>query len=587
MDRLTLEQFFAQKLFEVPIFQRDFAWDISHVEDLLEDIQEAIDLGASHYIGTFVLSKPDKATRYHLVDGQQRLTTLTMIIHALVERLDGNAKIINTDKFLREGSDGPWRLELMGPNSEFFHRLLEGEEPEPQTSSHGRLLRAYRCIKDRVQALYEKDESWIGRYVDCVRNLQVMQFTESNAGRAIRIFQTVNDRGKPLTNLEKAKSLLIYYSNRFLSGALDGKINEDFGCVFRSYARIKELGENPDHPVDLISRKRFTEDSVMRYHFLAFKDSASEDHYDFEAAASYVHDEFLKATLKGLRPEDRRADLKRFIDHYVTDLRAFYGSLERALERMETSPQYYKLFVILGLSARLYPLLGRLETMGLLDAEVPECDEEGVRFIDLIERADVRVYKTRGTDPRKDVSELAWKAQGMEPSEVASELAGFVKKFMSDSEFTSRLDGEVYGNVALPHILIRFGEENGHGPPHRLGIDELRKLARSQPTVEHILAQDRPFPLPGRGFTSEEEYAHEVQRLGNLTVLEKRLNSACQGLVPESKAKIENGYCKSRFKVTQRLVQEMKVQDQSFRKQEIEARTQKLMRFCTETWPLW
>ena len=55
------------------------------------------------------------------------------------------------------------------------------------------------------------------KFLKSVEELEVMEFVENSEGDAIRILQTVNDRGKPLSNMEKAKSLLISFSNRYLN----------------------------------------------------------------------------------------------------------------------------------------------------------------------------------------------------------------------------------------------------------------------------------------------------------------------------------------------------------------------------------
>lgn len=93
-----------------------------------------------------------------------------------------------------------------------------------------------------------------------------MQFVQENDGEAIRIFQTVDDRGKALSNMEKAKSLLIYYSNRFLEGRLDDQVNDCFGQIFREYDTIKELAGNLQ--ITILANKIFDEDNIMRYHLI-------------------------------------------------------------------------------------------------------------------------------------------------------------------------------------------------------------------------------------------------------------------------------------------------------------------------------
>lgn len=72
-------------------------------------------------------------------NGQQRLTTLTMILNAVIETLSSDKeKIINEDKFIK--SDLGWKLELLGKNSDFFKDLLDGKSVD-HTNKSQRLLK--------------------------------------------------------------------------------------------------------------------------------------------------------------------------------------------------------------------------------------------------------------------------------------------------------------------------------------------------------------------------------------------------------------------------------------------------------------
>jgi hypothetical protein len=85
---LSIEQFFTGKTLEIPARQRDYAWTTNNIGDLFEDIKEAMELGGGHHLGTFILSQTGKMTPLRVVDGQQRLTTLTMLLNALVNAVD-------------------------------------------------------------------------------------------------------------------------------------------------------------------------------------------------------------------------------------------------------------------------------------------------------------------------------------------------------------------------------------------------------------------------------------------------------------------------------------------------------------------
>ena len=125
MSTKTLEQFFTGKSLEIPHYQRDYAWKTGNVDDLFDDIQEAMEMGGGHYIGTFILSKGDAMERFKVVDGQQRLTTLTMLLDALVDALpDGEVKTYYRSTFLRHPIEGS-KFTVLGNNQIFFTSLLK------------------------------------------------------------------------------------------------------------------------------------------------------------------------------------------------------------------------------------------------------------------------------------------------------------------------------------------------------------------------------------------------------------------------------------------------------------------------------
>lgn len=575
MKQNTLEVFFTAKYFKIPNYQRDYAWSLDNIDELFEDIIEAIETDTSHYIGTFILSKKDDEDFYNVVDGQQRLTTLIILLNSLIENIDlETEKIINKDKFIF--SNGRWKLELLNQNNQFFQQLLYSNILYPENKSQKLLQVANNHIKNRINNFKEGESYSIGQLINCIKNLEVMEFIEKDEGKAIRIFQTVNDRGKPLSNMEKAKSLLIYHSNRFLNGELDDKINDKFGEIFKDFNIIKEFAEN--NKISLINQKTFTEDSVMRYHFLAFEN----EKYDYNATVNYVLDIFLKGTLKSIKSD--KGSLRDFINIYIEDLSLFFKSFVELLQRVERK-KYYKVLSILDLSTFLYPLMIRLQARNLLDKQLPKHEE--MTYLDLIETTDVRVYKTRGTDPVKDISYLARDSAKLEDENIESRLIYFINDFMSDSEFRSRLENNVNGNRALKHIFIEYDEyllENSGKPPYSL--DEIRELNNTIPTIEHIFPQEPRFDFPSRGFDSEEEYKNKNNRIGNFILLEKNINSSCQNKTPEQKVADNNLYCKSSFETTKKVTAVIKNRGNFFNNEHIDQRIDEMSNFCMNRWKI-
>ncbi len=115
----------------------------------------------------------------------------------------------------------------------------------------------------------------------------LMRLEEPDPRRAIKTFQSVNDRGVPLLLLDKLKSLLIYYSNTFCDGkmGLDQFINDHFGEIFKIFAKIKKSNH-----ISSVGGPKFDEGDIFRYHagsqrfdgieFLGHYRTSTEDTYE-------------------------------------------------------------------------------------------------------------------------------------------------------------------------------------------------------------------------------------------------------------------------------------------------------------------
>ncbi|GAA7975937.1 hypothetical protein JP0546_09570 [Helicobacter pylori] len=111
---------------------------------------------------------------------------------------------------------------------------------------------------DKVSKLNKEE---VNERLEALLEMVLMWLEEPDPGRAIRTFQSVNDRGVPLLLLDKLKSLLIYYSNTFCDGerGLDQFINDHFGEIFKIFAKIKKS----DH---IFSVGGPNEGDIFRYH---------------------------------------------------------------------------------------------------------------------------------------------------------------------------------------------------------------------------------------------------------------------------------------------------------------------------------
>ena len=569
MANSKIQDFFNRKFFEIPKYQRGFAWNKEHVRDLFNDIREAEEVHSSHYIGTVVLSKTKKNDRlFYVVDGQQRITTITMIINSIINKLSKDDASFYKRFYITENKQN--RLKPLGKEKAFFEKLLKGNSLIPINKSQRLLIDAYGEIKEQINSVSDPL-----KFLHMIESLEILEFIEESEGDAIRIFQTVNDRGKPLSNMEKAKSLLVYFSNRYLNKKLDDKINDVFGEIFEIYDEIKFRGE--ELGITLIASEKFDEDSIMRYHFVSYSDE------DYDASASFVLN-FLKRQLNDYRKIGEKAGyekIEKFINEYIESLHLFCSSLNSLIKRAEKKTKYFKLFSILNLSATLYPLIVKLEMLGKLERKLLNQKYSKFTFFDVIELIDVRIYKTRGTDPRADISRFTFGLNTKSTDEQIQDwLLEYNKRWMSKPEFQTYLNGHIYRNRALSHMFIDYSEILAK---KKFSIDELKKIANDiklNPTIEHILSQKPKFTLKRHGFKSTEEYLEYEDTLGNLTVLERNLNSSAQNKNTFEKVKV---YDKSIFQMTNIISTQISTKDK-FNKNDIVERTEIVAKYLINKW---
>ncbi|MBR4197394.1 MAG: DUF262 domain-containing protein [Bacteroidales bacterium] len=567
MATTKITDLFNDRCFEIPRYQRGYAWERQHVRELFDDIKEAIDSNSSHYIGTVVLSKcASDPKKYYVVDGQQRLTTITLIIAQLLQKIqDGDIKIYQKMHYIKKGSQ--YSLKPLQSDVLFFQKLLDGDMSViPQNKSQRYMIEAVEEMKYQIGLINNPEQ-----FIEAIGNLEIMEFIENSEGDAIRIFQTVNDRGKSLSYMEKIKSLLVYFSNKYLDKKYDDSINEVFSDIFELYDSIKYNGGDMIG-INLIKRQNFSEDNILSYHYVTY----SSDNY--EPPAEYVF-KTIKQKLTDLRRTSNfKVEMANFINQYIASLKSFFVNLNSIILKVGTETKYYKLFVILNLSATLYPLIVKLQEKGVLENDLIGSKFMGKKFFDLVELIDVRVYKTRGTDPKADIVRFVSSINDRTEDEIQDWLLWFNTNWMSKEQFNASLSVNIYGNRALPYIFVDYCESI-RGKDY--SMTELQKIVKTIPTIEHVLSQTPDFKPESLGFKDMEDFVSYEHRLGNLSLLEKSLNSTVQKKVPLLKVTL--GYDKSFFEMTKKLASNI-TSKQTFAKQDVIDRTEDLKEYCEKRW---
>ncbi len=229
-------------------------------------------------------------------------------------------------------------------------------EKDADTEGKQNLFEVLKAILDKVSKLNKEE---VNERLEALLEMVLMRFEEPDPGRAIRTFQSVNDRGVPLLLLDKLKSLLIYYSNTFCDGerGLDQFINDHFGEIFKIFAKIKKSNH-------ISSVGGSDEGDIFRYHAGSQKFDGIDflGHYKTSTENTY---EKLKDELK----EIKKNKLKSFIQSYVGDLKNFYQAFLDLLSEIDTNPTTFKVMLINKINPFFFNSLIRLKINNELDDE--------------------------------------------------------------------------------------------------------------------------------------------------------------------------------------------------------------------------
>ncbi|WP_220980894.1 GmrSD restriction endonuclease domain-containing protein [Helicobacter pylori] len=509
--KTTIKEIFQVEGYSIPNYQRDYAWKDKNFKDLWEDLEEAIEYnkkGQGHFIGTMVVAKnEDNKKLYDIINGQQRTTTIFMLLHVLANEQNEKDKQ-ETRKYLYQ--KGELKLEVAPQNQSFFKALLEAAEKgnisycekDADTEGKQNLFEVLKAILDKVSKLNKEE---VNERLETLLEMVLMRFEEPDPGRAIRTFQSVNDRGMPLLLLDKLKSLLIYYSNTFCDGkmGLDQFINDHFGEIFKIFAKIKKSNH-----ISSVGGSNFDEGDIFRYHAGSQRFDGIEflGHYQKSIKDTY---EKLKDELK----EVSKSKLKNFIRSYVSDLKNFYQAFLDLLSEIDTNPTTFKAMLINKINPFFFNSLIRLKINN-------ELDDETMR---LFAKTDILLFKA-GRYMRSAAYNLIHEYLQKGKEGLKSKM---IAQCRNDIELASLKLVKNASNSSCFHYI--FFEKNCQ----EMDFADLKKLIPEKQfsqQKEHIipinlLKLDNEIEIQKLGFEGKKDLEDYINTYGNLISLEGPLNS--------------------------------------------------------------
>jgi hypothetical protein len=536
-DDLTIAELFKD-FYVVPSYQREYVWTERNVEQLLDDLigefpESPTAPAPEYFLGSIVVCAQERqANVYELIDGQQRMTTCYLVLCAIRDRLNElepqkplealRGQIASTTTDSITGDDVPrHRVELQYEDSgDVLKHIASAERSERSgaTRSLRNIWAAYETITEFLRARFGTNVAELRRfYAHFSSRVKLIRVRTVSVSHALRVFETINDRGAGLDAMDLLKNLMFIHARK-----------DDFEKLKDVWKELVDtlhkVDERPmrflryyifaDHDVD-----RLQEEGIYEW----FKDNERKCGYrakpltfvsTLKQAAS-VYAGFTRGEDPLGQPNRHLANI-RFMSgaarqHFVVLLAArrlpkdCFNELTRQVENI------FFAYVICREQAK------ELERLFANTAS----DLRGVKNLDELKA----VLEQRFMPERK---KLAIRFSNAFATLTENDLQRYRLRYVL-AKLSQHIDEEAWGSVT-PHV-------------------DLEKYINSKIEVEHVLPQKLDATVLAL-FDKPNDAAEYIPRLGNLALLEKSINASISNGTFEAK---KAAYPQSNFLLTKAI----------------------------------
>jgi len=518
------------KIYKVPPYQRDYSWEEDNWEDLWTDILSIHENNESHYMGSIVLLNHGDSI-YHIIDGQQRFTTLSIICLAVITKI----KELSSQEI--EKSENTERVELLmkdylgqkdsvslkyssklflNDNNDNFYqrRLLNFTKPtniRKLLDSEKLLWSAYEFFLKKINDLYQTMETG-GELADFLKNkigknLLFIQITVEDELNAYTVFETLNSRGVELTSADLLKNYLF---------SLVAKSSSDLEMVKSQWKKIIEIIGLKHFPVFL----RHYLNSQMKlinkaYLFKAIKKKVHNDSQVFDLLDDLEQSAHTYMALGN--PNDEEWGNDKELSESIDALKLFSVTQQKPL--LMVSKKYLDdknfkrlLKAIVSISYR-YNVIGRHQT-NIMDK--------------IYNKASILVHEKKELVNIYDI------------------LTSIKDLYILDDDFKNSFEGKTFNTNNSNHKRqARYTLYKLEGQLHGGSKYEYQSDAG---TIEHILPEN--LTEEWEEYFSEDEHIRNVYKIGNLSLLEEKKNKQIANYIFTRKKSI---YQTSKYILSQKI----------------------------------
>ncbi len=524
MELLTLDGVIEKGVFEIPSYQRGYAWQIRQLKDFWNDLEHVSKLGDKfHYMHSLTLRELEnefESNAFEIIDGQQRLATSLILLGLLAkttQNKDPKYSLINLEPVLSYKYYGL---------SEAFRAITEEEKDleKFQTSFYAKnLIDAHAFFKEKIS---DTPMETLKKMFDALIKKMLFSVVELNDNRIdpFSSFETINNRGKDLSTLELLKNRLHFVAHKICDeGDLENLQQEINDTYTRIYYDLRSFED--DH------LESFLKHFVAYYYGenSKFKERLLNTAFDAHKKYDDLYDEYEKIN-----------DLLLYLS-YSSKVWYFLHTLDDEELRIEITPKMRglldKMRHLNALSDNAFlPLLLSLLTIQRAvrsGSERHYTTQELEGLLEYLERFGFLVYGVAGKNTAKhEWIELAFKAiqacrfwgdkitienlPTLEKNFFKGKYSGL--ELLEENIHSKKNTEKWYGwSKALNYLLYEY--ELHHNPETTLNFDS------SIESIEHILPQN-----PDQGYSAKEKNwaknPNIVHALGNLLLIPKNANSS-------------------------------------------------------------
>ncbi len=473
---------------------------------------------------------------FYVVDGQQRLTTAIVLIKCLLERVpdDGRIAFAHTREYRQKFLIQEWevsRAYLFGyerdnPSYEYLKTQILGEVSNQfqgtETTYTANLAAAQKFFREKLKDLEHPELERLFKALTQKFLFNVYELEEEL--EVFVVFETMNNRGKPLSQLELLKNRLIYLSTLIPEPtretdrkALRRNINDAWKTIFEFLGREKG--------------RALDDDDFLRAHWIMYFKFAKDEAGQF--ANFLLRKNFT--TQRVITAELPIAELQRYVNSIQSSARKWHAIHfpDRADGLSEQVRSHLQRLDRLGRGA-FEPLIMAAMQKSVNDSELTSLLAAAERFVFLVSRLSQRRSDAGDSEFYRLAGQLY---RGEKTSAEATETVGTLTNFYFSAEKSIanmrdlfQRENGFYSWDGLRYFLFEYEQyvrERAQMATPRLSWEDLNSTKRDQVSIEHIYPAS---PVAGDWPDFEErpegERALLRHSLGNLLALSQRRNSS-------------------------------------------------------------